>query len=122
MLDQADRVQIDRRTLLAGSAAFGGLLLAGCGSEYPKGFSSEGLQRLRSRLESRIEARFAPGAVGLIARGAHVETFVLGKMAFDHGADMRRDTIFRIASMTKAVTAAAVMMLVEEGKFALDEP
>ena len=122
MLDQADRVQIDRRTLLAGSAALGGLLLAGCGSEYPKGFNSEGLQRLRSRLESQIEARFAPGAVGLIARGPHVETFVLGKMAFDHGADMRRDTIFRIASMTKAVTAAAVMMLVEEGKFALDEP
>jgi CubicO group peptidase (beta-lactamase class C family) len=35
---------------------------------------------------------------------------------------MRRDTIFRIASMTKAVTAAAVMLLVEEGKFGLDEP
>ena len=35
---------------------------------------------------------------------------------------MRRDTIFRIASMTKPVTAAAVMMLVEEGKLALDAP
>lgn len=35
---------------------------------------------------------------------------------------MRRNTTFRIASMTKAITAAAVMMLVEEGKFRVDEP
>jgi CubicO group peptidase (beta-lactamase class C family) len=47
---------------------------------------------------------------------------VLGKMAFGEGADLRRDTIFRIASMTKAITATAVMMLVEEGKFRRDEP
>jgi CubicO group peptidase (beta-lactamase class C family) len=59
--------------------------------------------------------------VGLVASGPEVETFVLGKMAFD-GPDMRRDTIFRIASMTKPVTATAVMMLVEEGKLRLDEP
>lgn len=46
---------------------------------------------------------------------------MLGKMAFE-GPDMPRDTIFRIASMTKPVTATAVMMLVEEGKLRLDEP
>ena len=59
--------------------------------------------------------------VGLVASGPEVETFVLGKMAFD-GPDMRRDTIFRVASMTKPVTATAVMMLVEDGKLRLDEP
>lgn len=59
--------------------------------------------------------------VGLVASGPEVETFVLGKMAFE-GPDMRRDTIFRIASMTRPVTATAVMMLVEEGKLRLDEP
>ena len=42
--------------------------------------------------------------------------------AFGDGADMRRDTIFRIASMTKPVTATAVMMLVEKGRLRLDEP
>ena len=42
--------------------------------------------------------------VGLVASGPEVETFVLGKMAFE-GPDMRRDTIFRIASMTKPVPA-----------------
>lgn len=50
-----------------------------------------------------------------------VETFVLGKMAFE-GPGMRYGTIFRIASMTKPVTATAVMMLVEEGTLRLDEP
>jgi len=47
---------------------------------------------------------------------------VLGKTAFSGGADVRRDTIFRIASMAKPVTTTAVMMLVEEGKLKLDEP
>ena len=41
--------------------------------------------------------------VGLVAHGPDVETCVLGKMASSNGADMRRDTIFRIASMTKAI-------------------
>jgi hypothetical protein len=45
----------------------------------------------------------------------------LGKTAFD-GLDMRRDSIFRIASMTKPMTATAVMMLIEEGRVRLDGP
>ena len=51
------------------------------------------------------------------------ETFVdaIGRMAFD-GPPMRRDTIFRITSMTKPVTAVAAMILVEECKLRLDEP
>jgi CubicO group peptidase (beta-lactamase class C family) len=76
------------------------------------GFAATSLRQLRARLERHIEPGFAPGMVGLVASGPEVETFVLGKMAFE-GPDMRRDTIFRIASMTKPVTATAVMMLVE---------
>jgi hypothetical protein len=53
------------------------------------------LKQVRARLERHIEPGFAPGMVGLVASGPEVETFVLGKMAFD-GPDMRRDTIFRI--------------------------
>lgn len=114
---------IDRRTLLArGGAAIAGLLVTGCSRNQPRGFSADGLERLRSGLQRHIEPGFAPGLVGLVARRDDVEAFVLGKMAFDGGADMRRDTIFRIASMTKAITAAAVMMLVEEGRLRLDEP
>jgi CubicO group peptidase (beta-lactamase class C family) len=87
-----------------------------------RGFAAEGIRQLQSRLERHVEPGFAPGVVGLVAHGPDVETFVLGKMAFGDGADMRRDTIFRITSMTKAITATAVMMLVEEGKVRLDEP
>ena len=120
MADQTE--QIDRRTLLARGVAFGGLLLTGCATEERRRFIADGLKQVRSRLERQVAAGFAPGMVGLVASGPDIETFVLGKMAFGGGADMRRDTIFRIASMTKAVTAAAVMMLVEGGKLKLDEP
>ena len=63
-----------------------------------------------------------PGAVWLVARGDEVIVEALGMSAVGGKTPMRRDTIFRIASMTKAITASAVMMLVEEGKVALDAP
>jgi CubicO group peptidase (beta-lactamase class C family) len=87
-----------------------------------RGFDEKKVRQLRSRLNRYVEPAFAPGVVGVVAHGSNVEPIVLGKMAFGAGGDMRRDTIFRIASMTKPITAAAVMMLVEEGKLRLDEP
>lgn len=101
---QDGRHEIDRRTLLARGAALAALLATGCARKEPRGFAAMSLKQLRARLEGRIEPGFAPGMVGLVASGPEVETFVLGKMAFD-GPDMRRDTIFRVASMTKPVTA-----------------
>jgi len=77
-----------------------------------RGFATTSLRQLRARLERHVDPGFAPGMVGLVAHGPDGETVVLGKMAFGDGADMRRDTIFRMASMTKPVTATAVMMLV----------
>ncbi len=62
-----------------------------------------------------------PGLVTLVARGGEVHVTVAGRQDFDE-APMRRDTIFRIASMSKPVAAAAAMILVEEGRIALDEP
>jgi CubicO group peptidase (beta-lactamase class C family) len=122
MNGQDARRDIDRRTLLGGGAAFLALLVTGCAREERRGVTADGLRQLRSRLERHVESGFAPGVVGLIAHGPFVETVALGKMAFGAGSDMRRDTIFRIGSQTKAVTAAAVMMLIEEGKVRLDEP
>ncbi|MBC7939420.1 MAG: beta-lactamase family protein [Chitinophagaceae bacterium] len=75
----------------------------------------------RRGLELAVRSGFAPGFVGLIARGADVDVMPVGRMAID-GPPMRRDTIFRIASMTKPITAAAVMMLIDDGKLRLDEP
>ena len=73
-----------------------------------------------------MEAQFArglfPGAVWLVAQGEDVTVDMIGTQAIGGTAPMQRDTIFRIASMTKAVTAACVMMLIEDGKVELDAP
>ncbi|GAA1306983.1 serine hydrolase [Planotetraspora silvatica] len=64
----------------------------------------------------------APGAVGLVARGDRVEVEAVGSTGVDGTCPMARDSIFRIASITKPITAAAVMMLVEDGRIVLDDP
>jgi CubicO group peptidase (beta-lactamase class C family) len=76
---------------------------------------------LRDLLESYVAAGAVPGAVGLVARAGWAELQTAGSAAFG-GAPMTRDSIFRLASITKPVTAAAVMILVDEGRIALDEP
>ncbi|GAA1266129.1 MULTISPECIES: serine hydrolase domain-containing protein [Streptomyces] len=63
-----------------------------------------------------------PGAVALVARGDRVEVETAGSAALGGGSPMARDSIFRIASITKPITAAAVMMLVDDGRIALDDP
>ena len=63
-----------------------------------------------------------PGAVGLVARGDRVEVAAVGTVDVDGTSPMARDSIFRIASITKPITAAAVMLLVDDGKVALDDP
>src|SRR3954447_2024700 len=63
-----------------------------------------------------------PGAVALVASGDRVEVEVAGTVDVDGTAPMARDSIFRIASITKPITAAAVMLLVENGTIALDDP
>ncbi|RFC77026.1 serine hydrolase domain-containing protein [Streptomyces sp. AcE210] len=63
-----------------------------------------------------------PGAVALVARGDRVEVETAGSTALGGGSPMARDSIFRIASITKPITAAAVMMLVDDGRIALDDP
>jgi CubicO group peptidase (beta-lactamase class C family) len=76
---------------------------------------------LRDMLESYVADGAVPGAVGLVARGGQTEVQAAGAATFG-GAPMARDSIFRLASITKPVTAAAVMILVDEGRIALDEP
>jgi CubicO group peptidase (beta-lactamase class C family) len=76
---------------------------------------------LRDMLESYVAEGAVPGAVGLVARADWAELQTAGSAAFG-GAPMTRDSIFRLASITKPVTAAAVMILVDEGRIALDEP
>jgi CubicO group peptidase (beta-lactamase class C family) len=68
-----------------------------------------------------VERGDVPGAVTLLSRRGEVHVEALGARAFG-GPPMRRDTIFRITSMTKPVTAVATMILAEECRLRLDEP
>ncbi|GAA2757836.1 serine hydrolase domain-containing protein [Actinopolymorpha rutila] len=63
-----------------------------------------------------------PGAVAVVARGDNLELAVAGSVDVEGTAPMARDTIFRIASLTKQVTAAGMMLLLEGGQVGLDDP
>ncbi len=87
------------------------------------GFSSARLERLTSAFQADIDKGVIPGAVILIARNGKIAYFeALGFQDREKKTPMSADAIFRIASMTKPVTSAAVMMLVEEGKIQLYDP
>lgn len=77
---------------------------------------------LRDTLETHVSKGSVPGAVGLVACGDRVEVKAVGSVDVEGTAPMARESIFRIASITKPVVAAAVMMLVEDGWIALDDP
>ncbi len=77
--------------------------------------------RLREAMAGSVERGEAPGLVMLVARHGEPEVEAIGAMA-PGGEPMRRDTLFRITSMTKPVAAVAALILVEEGRLRLDEP
>jgi CubicO group peptidase (beta-lactamase class C family) len=64
----------------------------------------------------------APGAVALVAHGDRIEVAAVGSVDVAGTAPMARDSIFRIASITKPIVAAAVLMLAQDGRIGLDEP
>ncbi len=87
------------------------------------GLSAERLDRIAGALERDVAAGIIPGAVVLIARDGKVawhEAFGWRDRAA--GAPMKRDTIFRIYSMTKPIVSVAAMTMVEEGTLALPDP
>lgn len=87
------------------------------------GLSPERLERIGNVIQQSIDAGRLAGAVSLVARHGKIAYFKAFGMA-DREANkpMRTDNIFRICSMSKPITTAAVMMLYEEGRFTLNEP
>jgi CubicO group peptidase (beta-lactamase class C family) len=87
------------------------------------GMSEERLERIETMLQNAVTSREIPGAVALIARNGKIVFHKSFGMA-DNASNkkMTNDVIFRIASQSKAITATAIMMLWEEGKFRLDDP
>ncbi|MGB8399691.1 serine hydrolase domain-containing protein [Bradyrhizobium sp.] len=88
------------------------------------GMSKTALDRLEAHLKLRyVDAGRFPGTQLLVyRRGKIVHSTVQGFADLERKAPVRDDTIFRIYSMTKPITSVAFMMLVEEGRVALDEP
>ncbi len=88
------------------------------------GLSPERLGRIDAHLRARyLDTGKLKGVLTLVARHGEVAHLsALGLADAERGAPMREDTIFRIYSMTKPITSAAFMMLVEEGLVALDDP
>ena len=80
------------------------------------------MSNLREILQAHVSGGLVPGVVGLVARGSRVEVQAVGWADADATCPMARDSIFRIASLTKPIIAAAVMMLVEDGRIALEDP
>ncbi|MCK2217452.1 beta-lactamase family protein [Actinomadura sp. ATCC 31491] len=85
-------------------------------------WSAARLERLREVLSEAVADGDVPGLVALVHRHGETRALALGSLELGGGAPMRRDTIFRIASMTKPVTAVAALVLVEECRLRLDDP
>ncbi len=87
------------------------------------GFSREGLAKIKPGLQGVIDSGVLSGAVTLLWRNGQIaDVSVVGQADIEAGRPMTRDTLFRIASMTKPITSVAILMLMEEGKLKLDDP
>ena len=86
------------------------------------GLSGMRLRRLREALTRHVESGDMPGLVALVARRGEVYVEAIGTLEAGGSEPMRRDTIFRIASVTKQIAAATAMTLVEECRLRLDDP
>jgi CubicO group peptidase (beta-lactamase class C family) len=85
-------------------------------------FSKTRLARMHHVLAGHVSRGAMPGLVALVSRRGETHVEAIGRQSFEGDAPMRRDTIFRIASMTKPITAAATLILVEQCRLRLDDP
>lgn len=113
-----------RRLLLLPFAAF--TLLAASLPTAPRpedlGLSAERLQRIHQMIQRHIDAGDITGAVTLVARHGKVAWVdAQGVQDLDTKAPMKRDSMFRMASMTKPIIGTAMMMMLEEGKVSLTD-
>ena len=86
------------------------------------GLSPARLSRMHDVMASHVAGGRMPGLVTLISRHGETHVDAMGTLAFGGREPMRRDSIFRVASITKPIIAAAAMILVEAGKLRLDDP
>jgi methyl acetate hydrolase len=119
----------NRRDLLKGAAAVAVATSVGVaspltsGQAHAQGSAPPSRARIDAVLKQAVDAREVPGVVAMVAtpRGLFYEG-AFGARALDQTPPMTLDTVFRVASMTKAITSVAAMQLVEQGKLKLEEP
>jgi CubicO group peptidase (beta-lactamase class C family) len=106
-----------------------GLLRPALGQTLPTanadqlGLSSKRLERINQVIQDYVDRNRIAGVVAVVVRAGKVVVFdAYGRMDVERNAPMRKDVILRMASMSKAVTSVAAMMLVEEGTLQLTEP
>jgi CubicO group peptidase (beta-lactamase class C family) len=87
-----------------------------------RGLSKSRLTRLRAVMRAHVEAGDVPGFVSAVSRSGEAHVDAIGNKALGGKEPIKRDAIFRIASVTKPIAAVAAMTLVEECKLRLDAP
>lgn len=93
------------------------------GAQAPAGFKPEVMAQVGPALQGLVDQGALSGMVTMVwRRGEVVQVNTIGQRDIEAGLPMERDTLFRIASMTKPVTTLAALMLVEEGKLKLSDP
>lgn len=97
--------------------------LTSAGNQPVTGISKERLTKINAMLDEAIGSQQIPGLVAMIVKdGKIIYHEAKGLADVESGKKMEKNSIFRIASQTKAITSTAIMMLWEEGKFRLDDP
>src|SRR3954451_4753404 len=91
------------------------------GGAMGQGLNKDGLDRFAAVASSHVGDDKVPGLVALVAHGDQVHVEAMGTLAVG-GRPVERASLFRIASTTKPITAAATLALVREGRLDLDEP
>lgn len=85
-------------------------------------FDSARLNRLRTVMKRHVDSGAVPGLVMLVRHRGREHVDTIGTMGYDTKEPIQRNTIFRLASMTKPITAVGAMLLIEECKVRLDDP
>ena len=81
------------------------------------------LAAIRTRMQEFVDKGEIAGAVALVGRRSGVISHeAIGMLNLESKQPMAKDALFRIASMTKPITAVGIMMLVDEGKVSIDDP
>jgi CubicO group peptidase (beta-lactamase class C family) len=123
LLPSTQRLMLSCAVALACSSFDGTCLRADQNAPAQLRFDESRLRRLDDVIQHHVDQRDLAGAVMFIARdGQPVHFKAFGLQDVEAGKPMATDAIFRIASMSKAVTSIAIMMLYEEGKFRLHDP